>query len=151
MRIWFDISNSPHVNMFHDLINELKGEGHTIIITSRPLANTIQLLEQKGMNHVVIGKHYGKNILMKAIGYPIRVLHLYRFLKNKKIDLAVSQSSFHSPVVSFLLSVPSIYTNDNEHANGNMFGFLFASNILLPVGFILNKNFEKYIKNRIHY
>jgi hypothetical protein len=35
-------------------------------------------------------------------------------------------------VVAFLLSVPSIYTNDNEHAMGNIPAFLFATNIFIP-------------------
>ena len=50
MRIWFDISNSPHVLMFKDLINDLKLQGHDVVITSRPLANTIELLNQNNIN-----------------------------------------------------------------------------------------------------
>lgn len=140
MKIWIDISNSPHVNMFYDLIRELESEGHTIIITSRPLANTIALLDQKGLNHTAIGEHYGKNILKKISGYPVRIFQLYNFLKKYKPDLAISQSSFHSPIVAKLLGIPSIYTNDNEHALGNIPAFIFATKILIP---------ENIPKNRI--
>jgi len=132
MRIWFDLSNSPHVNLFFQLIKELEAEGHDIIITSRPLANTIALLDQKGLQHTVVGEHYGKNFLKKLFGYPIRVIQLWKFLQNQQIDLAVSQSSFHSPVVARLLGIPSIYTNDNEHALGNQPAFYFSTNILIP-------------------
>ncbi len=132
MRIWFDLSNSPHVNMFYKLIKELEAEGHKIIITSRPLANTIALLDQKGLQHTVVGDHYGKNIFKKLFGYPVRVFQLIQFLKNQQVDLAVSQSSFHSPVVAMLLGIPSIYTNDNEHAMGNKPSFLCATKILIP-------------------
>jgi hypothetical protein len=132
MKIWFDISNSPHVNMFHDLILELENEGHTAIITSRPLANTVELLNQRGLKHTIIGEHYGKNFYKKLFGYPIRVIQLRNFLKKNKPDLAVSQSSFHSPVAAKLLGVPSIYTNDNEHAMGNIPAFMFATQILIP-------------------
>ena len=69
MRIWIDISNSPHVNMFYSLIKELESEGHQIIITSRPLANTIALLDQKGLQHTTIGEHYGKDFLKKVFGF----------------------------------------------------------------------------------
>ena len=138
MNIWFDISNSPHINMFQALITALEQEGHKIIITSRPLANTLALLDQKGMPHHVVGKHYGKNILGKVLGYPIRVIQLWYYLRDKKIDLAVSQSSFHSPLAAQLLSVPSIYTNDNEHALGNIPSFFFATKILLPERFNLS-------------
>ncbi len=135
MNIWFDISNSPHINMFHALISQLEQESHTIFITSRPLANTLALLDQKGMKHQVVGKHYGKNILVKMLGYPIRVIQLWHYLKEKKIDLAVSQSSFHSPLAAKLLGIPSIYTNDNEHAVGNLPSFFFATKILVPERF----------------
>ncbi len=132
MKIWFDLSNSPHVNMFYELIRDLESGGHEVIITSRPLANTIALLDQKGLKHTQVGEHYGKNFLKKIFGYPIRVWQLRNFLKDKKIDLAVSQSSFHSPVVAKLLGIPAIYTNDNEHAMGNKPAFLCARTILIP-------------------
>lgn len=139
MRIWFDLSNSPHINMFHDLIRELEKDGHEVVITSRPLANTVQLLDQRGLKHTIIGEHYGKNFYKKMFGYPIRVMQLRSFLKNKKIDLAISQSSFHSPLTAWLLGVPSIYTNDNEHAMGNKPSFIFASQILIPENLAVEK------------
>jgi predicted glycosyltransferase len=132
MKIWFDVSNSPHVNMFHEMILELKKEGHEIIITSRDLANTIELLNQKNLEHTTIGKHYGKNIIKKYMGYPIRIYLLYKFLKEKKPEVSISQSSFHSPAVSFLLRIPCIYTNDNEHAFGNIAAYLFADKYFVP-------------------
>ena len=139
MKIWFDLSNSPHINMFHDLIRELESDGHEIIITSRPLANTVQLLDQRGLKHTIIGEHYGKNIYKKIFGYPIRVLQLRNFLAPLKPDLAISQSSFHSPIVAKLLGIPSIYTNDNEHAMGNKPAFIFASKILIPENLAIEK------------
>lgn len=132
MNIWFDISNSPHVNMFFDLIKELEAEGHTIIITSRPLANTVALLDKRGLQHTAIGEHYGKNFLKKILGFPVRVWQLRSFLKRQKPDVAISQSSFHSPVTARLLGIPSIYMNDNEHAMGNIPSFICATRILIP-------------------
>lgn len=117
--------------MFQKLIRELQAE-HEVIITARPLANTIDLLELHRLNYTVVGQHYGANIAKKLMGYPVRVRDLYRFLKDRSIDLAVSQSSFHSPVVARLLGARSIYLNDNEHALGNVPAFLFADVILLP-------------------
>lgn len=132
MKIWFDLSNSPHINMFYDLIRELESEGNEVIITCRPLANTIDLLNQKKLPYTVVGEHYGKNLYKKLFGYPIRVMQLRNFLRKRKPDIAVSQSSFHSPVVAKLLGIPSIYTNDNEHAAGNKAGFYFATSVMIP-------------------
>lgn len=139
MKIWFDLSNSPHINLFYDLIRDLEAGGNEVIITCRPLANTIDLLEQKKLNYTVIGKHYGKKFSMKIFGYPIRVWQLRKFLKKHKPDLAVSQSSFHSPLVAKLLGIPSIYTNDNEHAMGNIPSFLFATKIFIPENLSVKK------------
>lgn len=149
MNIWFDISNSPHVIMWHGIITDLESRGHKVIITSRPLANTILLLDQYSISHTVVGIHYGKNLFMKIVGFPVRVFQLWRFLKNKNIDLAVSQSSFHSPIVAFLLRVPSIYTNDNEHAKGNIPAFLFASSIFIPESMQLNP-LSRLFKHKMH-
>ena len=129
--------------MFHKLIHELEKEGHSIFITARPLANTIALLEQYGLHYEMVGIHYGKNIIKKIMGYPIRVLQLYQHLKKIKPDLAVSQSSFHSPLVAALLRIPSIYTNDNEHAFGNRISFFFASKILVPESFPFKKRMKR--------
>ncbi len=131
MKIWFDLSNSPHINLFHPIIDELKSR-HEIIITCRPLANTVEMLDLVGLEYTVVGKHYGKKLLAKVYGYPIRVFQLFRFLKEKKPDVAISQSSFHSPLVARLLGIPSIYMNDNEHATGNIPSFIFATKILVP-------------------
>ena len=145
MRIWFDISNSPHVLLFNDLINDLEQSGHEMLITTRPLANTIDLLDQKGLDYRIIGKHYGKNFFKKLFGFPIRVIQLYWHLRNKNVDFAIAQSSFHLPLTARLLRIPSIYTNDNEHAAGNFISFYFAHKILLPDTFILNT----YLNNPI--
>ena len=152
MRIWFDISNSPHVILFQGLIKDLEASGHEVLITTRPLANTIDLLDQSGFVYTVIGKHYGKNIFNKLLGFPIRVLQLYQYLRKQHIDFAVGQSSFHLPLVARLLSVPSLYTNDNEHAAGNIVAFYFANKILIPSSFILNKYLNhNWIKSKITY
>jgi len=132
LRVWFDLSNSPHINFFHLLIKELENEGHTPIITCRPLANTIDLLDLHGISYKIVGKHYGASKFKKAWGYPVRIAQLYRYLRGVKPDIAISHSSFHSPIVGRLLGIPSIYLNDNEHAFGNVPSFIFANRVMIP-------------------
>jgi len=131
MKIWFDLTNSPHINLFSTLIKDLMRE-HEVIITCRPLANTIDLLDLHGFEYTVVGKHYGGKLSSKLFGYPVRVMQLRKFLKKKKPDMAISQSSFHSPIAARLIGVPVIYMNDNEHAMGNIPAFMFATKILIP-------------------
>jgi predicted glycosyltransferase len=131
MNIWFDLSNSPHINMFNAMIRELKKK-HQVIVTCRPLANTVELLEMHKIEHTVVGTHYGRSKFRKAYGYPIRVLQLINFLKRRNVDVAVSQSSFHSPLVARCIGARSLYLNDNEHALGNVPAFAFANRIMVP-------------------
>ena len=131
MKIWFDLSNSPHIPLFSAMIKDLMKE-HEVIITCRPLANTIDLLDLHGLTYTVVGKHYGGKFSAKLFGYPVRVWQLFKFLRKQKIDMAISQSTFHSPITAWLMHVPVIYMNDNEHAMGNIPSFVFASKILIP-------------------
>ena len=131
MKIWIDIGNSPHVNFFKCMIQEFN-DYHEMLLTSRPLANTIELLDLYGFTHHVIGKHYGKNIIKKITGFPIRIWQLYNFLKNRNLNASISHSSFYSPLVSRMLGIPCIYLNDNEHAAGNRISFIFADKIMIP-------------------
>ena len=131
MRIWIDLTNSPHVTFFKQMIHELEKE-HEFILTCRPLANTIDLLNLYGFPYRVVGRHYGANKAMKIVGLAIRTLQLFRYLRDKKVDVAISHSSFYSPPVSRLLGVRCIYLNDNEYAEGNRISFLFSNKIMIP-------------------
>lgn len=117
--------------MFAAMIHDLEKD-HEIVITSRPLANTIDLLDLHGFKHKVVGIHYGGKLSAKLFGFPVRVMQLRKFLSSMQVDVAISQSSFHSPVVSRLLGIRSVYMNDNEHASGNIPAFICASRIMVP-------------------
>lgn len=132
MKIWIDISNAPHINLFKNLIKDYQSEGHEVIVTCRPLSNTVSLLNLHNIKYTIIGIHYGKNILKKLFGYSIRVWQLRKFINPLKVDIAVSQSSFHSPVAARLMGIPSIYMNDNEHAMGNIPSFICATKVMVP-------------------
>ena len=139
MKIWFDLTNSPHINFFRQMIDELQEDGNDVVITCRPLANTIDLLDLYKMDYTVVGKHYGKSSFKKVIGFFVRVNQLRKFLKRANVDVGISQSSFYSPIAGKLAGIPTIYTNDNEHAAGNKISFLFAKRIFVPE-FILKED-----------
>ncbi len=131
MKIWIDLTNSPHVNFFADMIHALQKE-HEVLLTCRPLANTIELLDLFRFPYHVVGKHYGQSRLKKALGFMVRIWQLCVFLRKKNIDVAISHSSFYSPVVAHLLGARSIYLNDNEYAAGNLISFRFATVVMVP-------------------
>lgn len=132
MKIWIDLTNSPHVNFFAEMIRELEKKDHEVVLTCRPLANTIDLLDLEGLKYSIVGSHYGARKIKKILGFPIRIVQLYKFLRSEEIDVAISHSSFYSPVVARLLGIPSVYLNDNEHAAGNRISFLCATKVMVP-------------------
>ena len=128
------------------MIRELETDGHSVVITCRPLANTIDLLDLHGFKYEVVGEHYGAKLRKKVFGYPVRVWQLRKYLAPMRIDVAVSQSSFHSPLVARLLGIRSIYMNDNEHALGNVPSFICASKIMVPE-FLTLANLKRQLAN----
>ena len=49
MRVWVDLTNSPHVLVFRPLIRLLRERGHEVEVTAREYAQTLQLLELHGI------------------------------------------------------------------------------------------------------
>jgi uncharacterized protein len=142
MKIWIDFINTPQVTFFVPFIKEFKKGNHEVLLTCRDSGNTIDLLNQHELSFNVIGKKVGKGVIQKSLFFPRRLLKLFFFIRKHKPDIAASQSSFYQPIVARLLHIPCLYTNDNEHAKGNIFGFLFATQVILPVA-LQNEKFTK--------
>ena len=135
MKIWIDFINTPQVSFWIPFIKEFEKENHELLLTCRDSGNTVALLQFYGLNFTIIGEKAGKGKLQKSTLFSKRVMRLYSFIRRNKPDIAVSQSSFYQPIVSRLLKIPCLYTNDNEHAKGNWFGFRYADKVVLPVAF----------------
>jgi len=146
MKIWIDFINSPQVSFFEPLINELSNNGHEFILTCRDSSNTVALLKQRNWAYSIIGNKAQKSFGKKLLSFPLRVSSLYSHLKNKRPDVAICQSSFYLPVTAKMLGIPSIYTNDNEHAMGNIPSFLFATQIFVPENLSIAKILKKGAK-----
>ena len=59
MRVWVDITNSPHVPFFRPLLRLLAEDGHEVEVTARAYAQTLELLELHGIAHRVVGPPHG--------------------------------------------------------------------------------------------
>lgn len=134
VRIWIDISNSPHVRFFEHMIQELKND-HEVIVSARALSNTLDLLEMEHIAYRVVGRHYGASVFGKSLGLAARTFQLYGAMRRTRPDVAVSHSSYYLPLAARLLGVPSLYLNDNEHFAGNRFAFRAATRVMVPEHF----------------
>ena len=152
MKIWIDFINTPQVSFWVPFIKDFKIENQEVILTCRDSGNTVALLEQQGLAFHIIGQKVGKGLFQKAMFFPKRLILLFLFIRKYKPEKAVNQSSFYQPIIAWLLGIPCLYTNDNEHAKGNFFGFLFAKRVILPIA-LKNENFIKKgpLKNKVSF
>jgi predicted glycosyltransferase len=75
--IWIDIDNSPHVPFFQPIIKELREERYSLTLTARNAFQVSELMKLHRMQCKAIGRHYGKNRLMKALGLVVRSAQLF--------------------------------------------------------------------------
>ena len=62
MRVWVDLTNSPHVLVMRPVIERLRADGHEVAVTARDFAQTLALCERFGIDHTAIGHHRGAGL-----------------------------------------------------------------------------------------
>ena len=84
MKIWVDLTNSPHVLVMRPVIEALRGRGHDVEVTARDFAQTLELCERLGIAHTAIGRHRGGRISAKALGLVDRSVALTRWARGRR-------------------------------------------------------------------
>ncbi len=115
-KIWIDLDNTPHVPFFEPIIEELKARGFSVVVTARDAFQVCQLADKKGLSYTQIGRHHGKNRLLKAFGLVLRALQLSPIGLKEKPVLAVSHGARSQILLSNLLGIPTILIADYEHS-----------------------------------
>lgn len=116
LRVWVDLTNSPHVVIFRPLIARLRARGHEVTVTSRDFAQTLGLLDRFGIEHRVFGAHGGGSLAGKARATLGRTTALIRFARRERFDLAVAHGSTDQPVAARLAGTPQVTMFDYEYA-----------------------------------
>jgi predicted glycosyltransferase len=117
MRIWVDLTNSPHVLVLRPVIDVLRARGAEVRVTARDFAQTVQLCERLGVEHEVIGRHRGGRLAAKALGLADRSAALTRWARrNGRFDLAFGHGSNDITVAARLLRIPCSTMFDYEWA-----------------------------------
>jgi uncharacterized protein len=129
-KIWIDIDNSPHVPFFKPIMQELRALGFEIILTARDTYQVCELLKFHNLSCKVIGRHYGKNKVMKVLGNCMRAAQLMPMVAKLRPDLALSHGSRGQILVCAALGVPSIMMHDYEHSTKT--GFVEPDWVLTP-------------------
>ncbi len=134
MRVWIDVSNSPQVLFFRPLIALLKARGHTVEVTTRDYAQTVELLRLHSILHEIVGPgHGGASAWGKARAMAARLPALRRFARGRGFDVALSHASHELPLAARSLSIPSAYAFDYEFARiQHGLGSRAATRVVVP-------------------
>jgi uncharacterized protein len=117
VRVWIDVSNSPQVLFFRPLVALLAERGHTVEVTTRDYAQTLELLQLHGIPYRVVGpRHGGAGAWGKGRAMASRVRALRAWARSRDFDVALSHASHELPLVARSLGIPSAYAFDYEFA-----------------------------------
>ncbi len=117
MRVWIDLTNSPHVLVMRPVIELLEGDGHDVTVTARDFAQTLGLLRRFEIAHTAIGRHRGERLAAKAVGLAERSTALTRWARRAgPFDIALGHGSNDISVAAALLRIPSATMFDYEWA-----------------------------------
>src|SRR3954451_8632148 len=107
MRVWIDLTNSPHVPIFAPVIRRLRARGWDVAVTARAFAQTIQLLELHGIEHTVVGHHGGGSRAGKARAAADRVAAMLRSGRRGRFDRGLAHGSTDLPMACRALRIPN--------------------------------------------
>jgi len=134
MRIWVDVTNSPHVPFFRPLLALLEARGHEVRVSARAFAQTLELLEAGGIAHEVVGPpHGGAGRAGKVRAMGARLRSLRAWARPQRFDVALSHASHELPLAARSLGVPSAYAYDYEFARTqHTLGSRAATRVVVP-------------------
>lgn len=115
-KIWIDMDNSPHVPFFKPIMEELNKRGYSVMLTARDCFQVCALADLHNLSYQPIGRHYGKNKIMKGLGLIYRALQLAPAALQGKPDIALSHGSRSQMILCKLLNIPMVVMTDYEYA-----------------------------------
>ena len=111
MKIWFDVTNTPHVHFFAPIIEHLK-RNHDVFVTVRDFSETIPLLQDYKISYTLIGTHKGKSRFRKILGLVMRVYQMIRLVPSFDISFGIG-GQYTTPVSAFRRK-PAVVFTDND-------------------------------------
>lgn len=134
MRVWVDMTNSPHVPFFRPLIDLLEERGHEVRVSARAFAQTLELLDRARIGYEVVGPpHGGAGRIGKIRAMGARLAALCSWARPQRFDLALSHASHELPLAARALGIPSTYAYDYEFARAqHTLGSRAATRVVVP-------------------
>jgi predicted glycosyltransferase len=133
VKVWIDLSNSPHPLLFAPVARELERRGHEVAITVRDHAQTLELARERWPTaEIVLGRRFSSSRAATAGELATRAAALRRWARSARPDVALSHNSYAQIVAGWSLRIPTVTAMDYEHQPMNHLAFRLARRILLP-------------------
>jgi hypothetical protein len=132
VRIWIDLSNSPHPLLFEPVSRRLEQLGHEVLVTARDNAQTVELARERWDPVEVIGTSSPPGRGSKALPILDRIRRLASWARAERPDAALSHNSYAQIVAARILGIPAVTAMDYEHQPANHVAFRLAGTVLLP-------------------
>jgi uncharacterized protein len=132
MRVWLDLSNSPHVPLLDPIARRLRERGHDVTLTARDHAQTLELAIRRWPELLVIGAESPAQPLAKGRAIARRAEALRRFARERRPDVAFSHGSYAQLLAARLAGVPAVTMMDYEHQPANHLSFRLARRVIVP-------------------
>ncbi len=133
MRIWIDLSNSPHPLLFFPVGRRLTEAGHEVLLTARDNAQTVELARERWLDEVaVIGGQSPRSRPKKLREMSQRIMSLRRWAASARPDVALSHNSYGQIVAARAAGIAVVTAMDYEHQPLNHLAFRLARTVLLP-------------------
>jgi predicted glycosyltransferase len=132
VKVWIDLSNSPHALLFAPVARRLEGLGHTVFVTARDNAQTVELGRRYWPDLEVVGGESPPGRAAKARSLAERVSELRRVAQRERPAVALSHNSYAQIVAARLSGVRTVTAMDYEFQPANHVAFRAAARVLLP-------------------
>lgn len=132
-KIWIDLDNTPHVPFFQPIMEELEQRGYPLVVTARDAFQVCELADKKGLGYIKIGRHHGKNKLLKAAGLIHRALQLAPLILRENPLIGVSHGSRSQLMLGKWLRMQTVLIEDYEYCK---FPFMMKPSWLMAPGII---------------
>jgi uncharacterized protein len=132
VRVWIDLSNSPHALLFAPVAVRLGELGHDVVFTARNNAQTVELANSRGLDPQVIGAESPGGRSAKAAAIAERAWALRSFARQSRPDVALSHNSYAQIAAARSLGIRAVTAMDFEYQPSNHLAFRLADTILMP-------------------
>jgi uncharacterized protein len=132
VKVWIDLSNSPHPLLFAPIVERLESLGHPVRITARDNAQTVELARARWHDVEVIGGPSMGGRASKGGAMVNRIRQLASWARAEAPDVALSHNSYAQIVAARATGIHTVTAMDYEHQPANHLAFRLAHTVLLP-------------------